>query len=185
MRQIEAYYVDTLLGRNREFCSTFEALLSAADHGAKSQQAPGLKWESVGSQRPKIGNEIRSAALAAALKKHQVEFSQGELAGFDVPYLSFHSFINVSDTFFRPVEQVKEDRESRELRISSEHLLFEDTIAPLAARAKMKLNLANGAKQSRRIVFGGRSPPTNFLDGTKGTIPGEQRPAVSRACAVQ
>lgn len=189
LRQIETYYVEILLGRNREFLSTFEEVLRVADHKPQKKPALGLTWENIGLQRPKIGNEIHSAALAASLRKRQVKFSQEELDEFEVPYLTVHSFIKVGDTFFRPISQVKEDSESRELRVRREHLLFEDTIAPLAARVRMKHDLANGVKQSSKFVFGGRSRPANVQNGTNGTqrskADNEQPPAASRACAVQ
>ena len=198
LRQIESYYVDTLLGRNRDFFSTFAEVLRQDDlQGAKVKHAPGLRWKNLGSQRPKTGNEIHNTALADSLKKSlrlagadgagsQIQFSEKEFAAFEVSYLAFHSFIKVGETFFKPDEHVVEDEQSRELRIRSEPLLFEDTIGPLAARAKMGSSL----QQSKQFFFGARSKATTLevLSGAKkspqGTA-GASRQTSSRACVVQ
>ena len=198
LRQIESYYVETLLGRNREFFSTFAEVLRQDDlQGAKVKHAPGLRWENVGLQRPKTGNEIHNTALADSLKRSlrlagadgagsQIQFSEKEFAAFEMSYLAFHSFIKVGETFFKPAEHVVEDEQSRELRIRSEPLLFEDTIGPLAARAKMGSSL----QQSKQFFFGARSKATTLevLSGAKkspqGTA-GASRQTSSRACVVQ
>jgi hypothetical protein len=206
LRQIEGYYVETLLGRNREFFSTFAEVLQREDlEGAKVKHAPGLRWENMGSQRPKTGNEIHNTALADSLKKtvtlagaqgagSQIQFSEKEFAAFEVSYLNDESFIKVGikvgvkvgETFFKPAEHVVEDEQSRELRIRNERLLFEDTIAPLAARAKMGKSL----QHFKPSFFGGRSKTTTLevssgANKTPQGTAGESRQTSSRACVVQ
>ena len=62
---------------------------------------PGLKWHSIGAERPKRGSEIHNDALATALT-HQSEFSSEELSSFHEDNLSFSSYIKVGDTYFQP-----------------------------------------------------------------------------------
>ena len=56
----------------------------------------GSRWRKVGHQKPKMGNEIFSQQLEAALRTKQ-EFSKEEVAAFDLEDLRLDSFIKVED----------------------------------------------------------------------------------------
>ena len=71
--------------------------------GKDPAQAPlGLKWQEIGSTKPKAGTEIHNQALAAALQK-RVDFSKTEWDSFKISNLSQLCFIKVGDKFFQPV----------------------------------------------------------------------------------
>ena len=71
-------------------------------HTLEADQPLGLTWEDLGSCRPASGAEIKSAALAGALRD-KAAFSMAEFHEFGVPDLSVDSFIQAdSGNFFKP-----------------------------------------------------------------------------------
>jgi hypothetical protein len=77
----------------------------------------GLKWMYVGSKKPESGTQISNEALAAALQTNMeklfnnqeltnIEFNRHELESFNfnVPNLSYDSYIQVDSKYFKPVE---------------------------------------------------------------------------------
>jgi hypothetical protein len=68
----------------------------------------GLKWMSVGSKKPVSGTQISNEALAAALQTN-IEFNRHELESFNfnVPNLSYDSYIQVDSKYFKPVEDLR------------------------------------------------------------------------------
>jgi len=63
----------------------------------------GLKWEEIGSQKPTMGTEIVSEALALGLQV-KLEFSQEEWKKFEVSDLAHDSYIKVGDKFLSPAK---------------------------------------------------------------------------------
>jgi hypothetical protein len=72
---------------------------------------PGLKWENVGVQKPKIGTEIINYALAGALEG-KTEFSKEEIGAFQVPNLLHNSYIKVGDSYFQQQNENTEQSKS-------------------------------------------------------------------------
>ena len=68
---------------------------------------PGLKWEEIGSRRPKNGKELQHFGLVDLLHR-QVELSRAELDELNVPQLSYTSYIKVGDKYWKPTCQVSE-----------------------------------------------------------------------------
>ena len=62
----------------------------------------GLRWESVGNQRPEGGAEFANEALSEALKD-RIELTEEELDSFGVYNLRHESFIKVGDAYYRPI----------------------------------------------------------------------------------
>jgi len=62
---------------------------------------PGLKWEGVGSDKPKTGTEIQNAALAKALQT-RFEFTRADIDRFGVSNLSYNCYIKVDGKYFKP-----------------------------------------------------------------------------------
>ena len=61
----------------------------------------GTKWEEIGTDRPKTGQEISNQGLATALES-KVEFGKTELDGFKVLNLTAECYIKVRDKYLRP-----------------------------------------------------------------------------------
>ncbi len=60
----------------------------------------GSKWKRVGKARPSKGNEIVNDALASALEKKKLTFTQLELYRLQVQDLEPHSFIKVGEQYY-------------------------------------------------------------------------------------
>ena len=69
--------------------------------------SPGLKWENLGRAKPNTGTEIKNAELALALEGKK-EFTRDELISFRVSNLTYNSYIQVGNCYFRAAAVFKE-----------------------------------------------------------------------------
>jgi ankyrin repeat protein len=102
------------------------------DHEIKRIQEakpPGLKWKSVGSGKPHVGNEIdikENKQLVAALEKKEIELrQQAEVIEFSRPEFdklnatpSHNSYIKLQDKYFQVVEEPNRTAELRNLQLA-------------------------------------------------------------------
>jgi len=68
---------------------------------ARLSETCGVKWQGVGSDRPKTGTEIQNAALAKALQT-RFEFTRADIDRFGVSNLSYNCYIKVDGKYFKP-----------------------------------------------------------------------------------
>ena len=83
--------------------------------------APGLTWMHVGSEKPRLGKEIKNPALATALQQ-KVEFTEQELDEFKVGKLSYGSYIKVQNKYFKTAAFGRASKSPLGVRFSQEWL---------------------------------------------------------------
>jgi hypothetical protein len=83
--------------------------------------APGLKWMDVGSEKPRLGMEIKNSALAAALQQN-LNFTEQELYEFKVGKLSYGCYIKVQNKYFITAAFGRASKSPLGIRFSQEWL---------------------------------------------------------------
>ena len=85
-------------------------LLSECAHVSN---APILKWEEIGSEKPQAGHEIINDALAKALESKK-EFTQEEFNNFQVSVLTESSYIKVGGSEEAAAAELLEEEEKEQ-----------------------------------------------------------------------
>jgi hypothetical protein len=70
--------------------------------GASLDDAPGLRWEEIGSEILTSGTQITNEALESALRRRIKTLTKEELDSFKISNLSYHCYIKVDDKYFKP-----------------------------------------------------------------------------------
>eukprot|EP00966_Prymnesium_polylepis_P064444 1493790-Prymnesium_polylepis.1 len=84
-------------------------------------EASGLKWQSVGHEKPSDGKKLENKELAASLQKRiesdqPLEFDAAEWCRFGVDHLEPEHFIKLGNTYFKPSTVIRNHRESADLK---------------------------------------------------------------------
>ena len=107
------------VGANLNYCDLRGAVMKDAlfsdsrgwvfVRGGWEKCSGGLKWEKIGTEKPKTGYELSNPELAAALKNDGLEFTREKIDGFGVSDLTCSGYIKVGEEYFKPAEEKEEE----------------------------------------------------------------------------